>query len=63
MEDGHKELVGHLSIELSMLFGNFLKAADTNRIIAEVVGSRKREAGLVVPAKYTALTKELKIAQ
>ena len=41
-----------------MLFDNFLKAADTNRIIAEVVGSRKREVGLVVPAKYTALSKE-----
>ena len=30
---------------------------------AEVVGKRKREIGLVVPAKYTAITNDIKFAQ
>ena len=50
-------LVGHLPIELSCLLKYFLEASPENNLIAVVMGKRKREVGLVVPAKYVALTK------
>ena len=50
-------LVGHLTIELSCLLKYFLEASPENNLIAVVTGKRKREVGLVVPAKYVALTK------
>ena len=50
-------LVGHLPIEISCLLTNFLNAAPENKLTAFVVGKRKREVGLVVPAKYVALTR------
>ena len=50
-------LVGHLLIELSCLLKYFLEASPENNLIAVVTGKRKREVGLVVPAKYVALTK------
>ena len=50
------QLVGHLPIELSCLLTNFLNAAPKNKLNAFVIGKRKREVGLVVPAKYVALT-------
>ena len=53
-EKGKKTLVGHIPIELSSLIDYFLKAEETNRVIAEMTGKRKREVGLVVPAKFTA---------
>ena len=57
-KSGDKEtLVGHLPIEISCLLTNFLKAAPENKLDAIVVGKRKREVGLIVPAKYVALTK------
>ena len=34
-----------------------------NKLCAQVTGKRKREVGLVVPAKFTALTSELRIAR
>ena len=43
-EKGKKTLVGH---ELSSLIDYFLKAEETNRVIAEVTGKRKREVGLL----------------
>ena len=43
-------LVGHLPIEISCLLTNFLNAAPENKLEAFVVGKRKREVGLVVPA-------------
>ena len=49
-------LVGHVPIELSSLITYFLKAERTNQLSATVIGKRKREEGLVVPAKYTAVT-------
>ena len=50
-------LVGHLPIEISCLLTNFLNAAPENKLTAFVVGKRKREVGLVIPAKYVALTR------
>ena len=51
-------LVGHIPIELSRLIDYFLKSSTENNVSAMVTGKRKRELGLVVPAKYTAFTKE-----
>ena len=51
-------LVGHLPKELSCLLKYFLEASPGNNLIAVVTGKRKREVGLVVPAKYVALTKK-----
>ena len=50
-------LIGHLPIELSCLLKYFLEASPENNLIAVVTEKRKREVGLVVPAKYVALTK------
>ena len=49
-----KELVGHVSVELSSLIYHFLNARSENRMTVEVTGKRKREVGLVVPAKFNA---------
>ena len=56
-------LAGHVPIELSGLLKNFLEASNENKLHAQVTGKRKREVGLVVPAKYTAFTTELRIAR
>ena len=53
----------NISIELSRLLQNFLEANAENRLLAEATGKRKREVGLVVPAKFTAFTTELRIAR
>ena len=46
-------LVGcYLPMELSFLMHSFLKSRDDNILIAEVIGARKRENGLVVPCVY-----------
>ena len=58
-----KKLVGHVPIEFSSLLKNFLQANEENRLIAQATGKRKREVGFVVPAKFTAITKELRIAR
>ena len=52
-------LVSHIPIELSNLIYFFLKSAAGNFASAVAVVPRKREVGLVVPAKFTAATKEL----
>ena len=54
--DAKKTLAGHVPIELSHLLKNFLEAEAGNKLCAQVTGKRKREVGLVVPAKFTALT-------
>ena len=61
--DAKKTLAGHVPIELSHLLKNFLEAEAGNKLCAQVTGKRKREVGLVVPAKFTALTSELRIAR
>ena len=48
-------LVGHVPIELSPLVHTFIDK-DECQIEITVAGKRKREVGLVLPAKYTALT-------
>lgn len=58
-----KTLAGHVLIELSHLLTNFLKAEAGHKLCAQVTGKRKREVGLVVPAKFTALTSGLRIAR
>ena len=55
--DDPETLVRHLPIEISCLLTYFLEASPENKLNAIVIGKRKREAGLVVPAKYAALTK------
>ena len=54
---------GHVPIELLHLLKNFLEAETENKLCAQVTGKRKREVGLVVPAKFTAPTSELRIAR
>ena len=61
-DDGSKEFAGHASVEFSRLLYHFLQASAENCINVEVIGKRKREVGLVVPAKYNAFTRNKKIA-
>ena len=58
-------LLCHLNvpIELSRLLNNFLRAKTENNLFARVTGKRKREIGLVVPARLSAVTTELHIAE
>ena len=56
------QLVGHMPIELSNLTDYFLGNTDESSVSAIVDGQRKREVGLVVPANYSAFTKDLKTA-
>ena len=50
-----------VSIELSSLLNNFLKANESSKFVAKVSGKRKREVGLVVQAKVTASDSQKKI--
>ena len=58
--DANKTLAGHVPIELSHLLSYFLQANAENQLIAQVTGKRKREVGLVIPAKFTAFNPELR---
>ena len=53
-------LAGHVPIELSRLLKNFIEANAENKLCARVSGKRK---SLVVPAKFSALTAELRVAK
>ena len=57
-------LLCHLNvpIELSRLLNNFLRANTKNNLFAKVTGKTKREIGLVVPVRFSAVTTELHIA-
>ena len=61
-EEGRKELVGHIPVEISQLTHNFLGADNENKVVGTVTGKRKREIGLVVPAKYQVTTPNKKHA-
>ena len=61
--DAENTLAGHVPIELSHLLTFFLQANADNLLTATVTGKRKREVGLVVPAKFTAFMQELKNAK
>ena len=58
-----KELVGHVPVKVSSLIYHFLNASSEYRMTVEVTGKRKWEIGLVVPAKFNALTKDKKTAK
>ena len=58
-----EQLIGHIPIETSQLINYFLEAATANTMTAVVTGKRKREIGLVAPAKYVAYTENQKHAQ
>ena len=62
IEDGENELVGHVPLELSSLLYHFLNADTFNFIKVIVIGKRKREIGLVVPAKFDCYTSNKKIS-
>ena len=61
-DDRSKELVAHVPVEFSSLLYHFLQVSAENCINSEVIGKRKREVGLAVPAKYHAFTRNKKIA-
>ena len=52
---GSKELVGHAPVEFSSLLYHFLQASAENCMNVEVIGKRKRDVGLVVPARHNVL--------
>ena len=54
-------MVGHAPVEFSSLLYHFLQASAENCINVEVIGKRKREVGLVVPAKYNTFTRNKKM--
>ena len=53
---GKKIVVGHVPMEFSNPLDYFLKADESNKLLAEVTGKRMHEVGLVVPTKFTACT-------
>ena len=55
-------MVGHVPLELSSLLYHFLNADTFNFIKVIVIGKRKREIGLVVPAKFDCYTSNKKIS-
>ena len=57
-DDGSKELVGHAPVEFSSLSYRFLQASAENCINVEVTEKRKREVGLLVPARYNAFARK-----
>ena len=59
-----KKMLGrHVPIELSRILNNFLRANTENSLFVRVTAKRKREIGLVVPARFSAVTTELRIAE
>ena len=48
-DNGYGKLNGHAPTEISSLLHRFLRVSDVK---AEILGKRKREVELVVPAKY-----------
>jgi hypothetical protein len=55
-------LVGHIPIEISRIIDYFMQENEKNFISAMVVGPRKREIGLVVPATFSAYTNDVRVA-
>ena len=56
-------LVGHVPIEISKLLYNFLREDKSNSIKLKVVGKRKREVGLLIPATFIACTENKRTAE
>ena len=55
--DAETMLIGHVPIELSMLFSRFLKASEKNAVEGIVCGKHRQEVGLVIPGHNRARTK------
>ena len=53
----------HIPMELSNLIDYLLKTLENARVEARAEGKRKRELGLVVPAKFTTYTSNKKVAE
>ena len=51
-------LVGHIPCEISKPIHCFLKTDKFNFVVAIVTGKRKREMGLVVPARFKYMAKK-----
>ena len=60
--DEKPKLVRHVPIECSALLDYFLNADNSNKMATAVTGKRKRKIGLVVPGKFTCLTKKSRLA-
>ena len=54
-------LVDHVPIEISRIIDYFMQNNEKNFISATVVGPRKREIGLVVPAKFSAYAADRRV--
>ena len=54
-------LVGHVPIEISRIMDYVMQNNEKNFVSATVVGSRKREIGLVVPAKFSAYAADRRV--
>ena len=57
-----RTLVGYTPIELSNQIDYFLNNSEENFMSAVAVVPKKREVRLVVPVKFTAVTKQLRFA-
>ena len=55
-------LVDHVPIEISRIIDYFMQNNEKNFVSATVVGLRKREIGLVVPAKFSAYAADRRVA-
>ena len=54
-------LIGHIPVELSQLIDYFMKKNKEKFVSALVVRPRKHKVRLLVPAKFTAVTKKLTV--
>ena len=52
-----------MPIEISKLMNQYLGADSSNRLVATISGKRKRELGVVVPAKFKCILMKKKVAQ
>ena len=60
-ETTSKTLIGHVPVEFSPLIHHFLSAHPDNQVMVTVIGKRRKEHGLVVPARYRLYSVEKKI--
>ena len=55
--------VGHVPIEISSLLYHFLREDKSNPIKVKVIGKRKREVGVVIPATFITHTENQRTAE
>ena len=56
-------LVGHITCEISKLIHPFIKTDKFNSVVATVTRKRKREMGLIVPARFKCMAKKKNICE